>query len=118
MVFLRLFELVVKLAAVVVMGCALARGLSDLLQGKIRGEDVEAAMVSAARQLGALLRGRQSWREWEPGYALLGLLFGLAYGLSYEGALTGIVGAWLGLIFGAVLGAREQRGALEEERKE
>lgn len=118
MVFFRLFELLVRLAAVVALGGALAVGLSDLLQGKIRWEDLEAATHAAARQVRALLDGSQSWRRWRPGYALLGLLFGLAYGLAYEGVLTGIVGGWVGLTSGALVEASAQRRMLEEERKE
>ena len=109
MVFLKSFELLVRLAAVITLGGALAVSLSDMLQGKFRGEDVVAAMRSSAGQLRALVRGHQSWRQWRPGYALVGLLFGLAYGLAYEGVLSGIVGAWLGLTFGALLDAREVR---------
>ena len=93
----------------------LAVSLSDLLQGKIRGEDVDAAMRSAVEQLRAMLRGRQSWRQLRPGYALVGLLLGLAYGFAYEGVLTGIVGAWLGMTIGALLDVREVRRYCEED---
>lgn len=118
MIFLRLFELLVRLAAVLALGGALAVGLSDLLQGKIRWDDVEAAMGSAVRQVRALLGGRQSWREWRPAYALLGFLFGLAYGLAYEGVLTGIVGAWVGLTAGALVEASAQSRMLKEDTEE
>lgn len=118
MVFFRLVELVVSLAAVVALGGALAIGLSDLLQGRIRWEDVDAAMGSAVRQVRALLSGHQSWRRWRPGYALLGLLFGLAYGLAYEGVLTGIAGGWVGLTAGALVEASAQHRLLEEDTKE
>lgn len=114
MAFLRAMELIVKLAALVAIGGALATGLSDLLQGKIQGDDVEEAMQTAVRQLRALIAGRQSWREWRPCYAQLGLVFGLAYGFTYEGVLSGIVGAWIGLALGALLDAHERRQVEED----
>jgi hypothetical protein len=118
MVFFRLFEILVQLAAVVTLGGALAISLSDLLQGKIRWEDVETEMRAAAGQVRALFDERQPGQQWRPGYALVGLLLGLAYGLTYEGALTGIVGAWVGLTCGAMLAARAQRRMLKEDTEE